>query len=76
MKQKWIVVLADRNKGLPDAIANYLNGKDKNDLYSNSRISNMIYRWKKKDIKLENKKKLTEAINNVLWTNFTIQDLD
>lgn len=75
MKMKGIERVAKTNPWFASELANMVN-KTSEEIYSTTCIWAMIFRWKKWNIRVANKKILTEAINKILGSNYTIEELD
>ncbi len=78
MKRIWKIV--KQNYWIVDLIINTLNQKahneNKNYVYTYSNFQPIIRNWSKNNISINNKVLITKAINSILWTNYTINELE
>ena len=45
-------------------------------IYTRQNFQPTINNWARKTARIKNKLLITEAINNILWTNYTVNDLE
>lgn len=78
MRQIWKIIR--NNYWIIDHIVSELNKKMDKDwddkIFTRWNFQPIINNWSRKNVSIKNKILITEAINNILWTKYTINDLE